>query len=135
LSKDAVGPKHLSAESTRWEKRRVWVVDSTRKDGARHAYSRRTFYVEEDCWCIVGSDSYDNGGKLWRVARIFSFPTYDVGGVNNSSWAFYDLIKGNYTVINVGHKDPGHFIRSHSSHEGLNGLQLTPQAVAGGSVR
>jgi hypothetical protein len=135
LSKDAVGPKHLSAESTRWEKRRVWVVDSTRKDGARHAYSRRTFYVEEDCWCIVGSDSYDNGGKLWRVARIFSFPTYDVGGVNNSSWAFYDLIKGNYTVINVGHKDPGHFIRSHTSHEGLNGLQLTPQAVAGGSVR
>lgn len=134
-SKDAVGPKHLAPEAARWEKRRVWVVDSTRKDGARHAYSRRTFYIEEDCWCIVGSDSYDSAGKLWRVARIYTFPTYDVGGVNNSSWTFNDMIKGNYFVVNMGHKDAGHFVRSYSDTEGLPGLQLTPQAVAAGSVR
>ncbi|HSV71651.1 MAG TPA: DUF1329 domain-containing protein [Methylibium sp.] len=134
-SKAAIGPKHLVPDTTRWEKRRIWVVDSTRKDGARHAYSRRTFYIEEDCWCIVGSDSYDNGGKLWRVARIYSFPTYDVGGVNTSSWTFNDMIKGNYFVVNMGHKDPGFFVRSHADAENLPGLQLTPAAVAAGSIR
>ena len=135
LTKDSIGPKHVNPAAVRWEKRRVWVVDATRKEGVRHAYSRRTFYVEEDCTCIVGSDSYDSGGKLWRVAKIYTFPTYDVGGVYMSSWSYNDLIKGNYAAINVGHKDPGHFVRGYTSSEGLPGIELTPQAVAAGSVR
>ena len=135
LSKDAIGPRHVTPESVRWEKHRVWVIESTRKESARHAYSRRTFYVEEDCTCIVGSDAYDNGGKLWRVAKIYTFPTYDIGGVSSSTWTYNDLIKSNYAAINLGHKDPGHYIRSYSSGEGLPEMLLTPQAVAGASVR
>lgn len=135
LTKDSIGPKHVNPDAVRWEKRRVWVVDATRKEGARHAYSRRTFYVEEDCTCIVASDSYDNGGKLWRAAKIYTFPTYDVGGTYISSWSYNDLIKGNYAAINIGHKDPGHFVRSYTSTDGLPGMELTPQAVANGSVR
>lgn len=133
-SKDFIGPKHVNPDAVRFEKRRVWVVDATRKENARHVYSRRTFYVEEDCWCIVASEAYDNGGKLWKNVSLFTFPTYDIGGVNNDGWAFNDLIKGNYTLINVGRKDPGKFVRSYSSHEGLP-LTLSPQAVVGGSVR
>jgi hypothetical protein len=135
LTKDFIGPKHIAPEAVRWEKRRVWVVESTRKENARHAYSRRTFYIEEDCTCITGVDAYDNGGKLWRTSKIYTFPTYDTGGVYISSWSYNDLIKGNYTAINVGHKDPGHFVRGYSSAEGLPGIELTPQAVANGSVR
>ena len=135
LTKDFIGPKHIVPDAVRWEKRRVWVVESTRKESARHAYSRRTFYLEEDCTCIVGVDAYDNGGKLWRASKIYTFPTYDTGGVYISSWSYNDLIKGNYTAINVGHKDPGHFLRSYTSGEGLPAMELTPQAVANGSVR
>ncbi|MAG81396.1 MAG: hypothetical protein CMN89_03045 [Sutterellaceae bacterium] len=132
--KDSIGPKHLTPESMRFEKRRVWVVDATRKPDARHVYSKRTFYIEEDCWCLVGTESYDNGGKLWRVGNLYTFPTYDVGGVNNDSWTFTDLIKGNYTVLNAVRGEPGNFVRSYTSHEGLP-IKLTPQAVAAGSVR
>ncbi|SFB41359.1 Protein of unknown function [Collimonas sp. OK607] len=134
LSKDFLGKKHVNPDAVRFEKRRVWVVDTTRKANARHVYSRRTFYVEEDCWCIVASEAYDNGGKLWKNASLYTFPTYDVGGVNNDGWGFNDLIKGNYFVANSGRKDPGKFVRSYLSHEGLP-LTLSPQSVVGGSVR
>lgn len=135
LSQDFMGPKHVANEAVRWEKRRVWVVEATRKADARHAYSRRTFYVEEDCTCIVQSDAYDNGGKLWRILKMYSFPAYDVGGMIHSSWSVNDLIKGNYVTINVGHKDQGNSIRGFTSGEGLTQMQLTPQAVSAGSVR
>ena len=134
LSKDILGGKHLTPESVRWEKHRVWVVEATRKPSARHAYAKRIFYVDEDSWCIVASEAYDSGGKLWRAANILTFPTYDVGGVNNTSWNFNDLIKGNYFVVDMGAKDPGNFMRSYTSGEGVP-MKLTPQAVAAGSVR
>jgi hypothetical protein len=133
-AKEALGPKHLNPDTVRWEKRRVWVVDSTRKAGARHAYARRTFYIDEDTWMVVSSESYDNSGKIWRVANILTYPTYDVGGTNNSTFNFYDLLKGNYFVINIGAKDPGNHVRAYADGSGLN-IKLSPQSVASGSVR
>jgi len=133
-SKDALGAKHVNPEAVRWEKRRVWVVDAVRKPDARHAYSRRTFYIDEDSWMIVSTESYDATGKLWRTANIYTYPTYDVGGNNNACWAFNDLLKGNYFVINMGGADPGNYVRSYDSAEGLS-VKLTPQSVAAGSVR
>ena len=133
-SEQVLGAKHLKPETVRWEKRRVWVVDAAKKSDTRHAYSRRTFYIDEDSWMIVATESYDGAGKLWRVANILSYPTYDVGGNNNSTWTFNDLLKGNYFVINVGAKEPGNHVRSYSSGEGLP-IKMTPQSVAAGSVR
>lgn len=133
-SKESLGPKHINPDVLRWEKRRIWIVDAKRKENARHSYSRRTFYIEEDCWCIVATESYDSANQLWRAANLYTFPTYDTGGVNTSSWSFNDLIKGNYFVINIGRKDPGNFVRSYADAEGLP-IKLTPQAVAAGSVR
>jgi hypothetical protein len=129
-----VAKDHVNPDAMRWEKRRVWVVESTRKDGVRHAYSRRNFYVEEDCWCIVATESFDNAGKLWRVSQLFNFPVYDVGGMNNEAYLFADLIKGNYFVANIGRGDKNHYVVSYPSSEGLN-LVLTPGAISGGSSR
>jgi hypothetical protein len=135
LSKDSLDTKHLKNESVRWEKHRVWVVEATRKANARHAYSRRTFYIDEDSWNIVSSDGYDNAGKIWRVTNVLTFPTYDVGGFNSSAWNTIDLIKGNYFVVDIGAKDPGNYFHSYEGMEGLAQLKLTPQAVAAGSAR
>ncbi|HSV71484.1 MAG TPA: DUF1329 domain-containing protein [Methylibium sp.] len=132
--KDFIGPKHVNPEAVRWERRRVWVVEGTRKPDARHIYSRRTFYVEEDCWCIVASEAYDNSGALWRATNYYGFPTYDTGGFNTDSWSTNDIIKGNYFVLNVGHKEPGNLVRSYDTAEGLP-IALTPQAVAATGVR
>lgn len=133
-TKEILGPKHVNPAAVRWEKHRIWVVDGTRKANARHVYSRRTFYIDEDCWCIVSSEAYDNAGKLWRVSQYYTFPTYDTGGFNNETWSTNDLIKGNYFILNTGHKEPGNSIRSYDTAQGLP-INMTPQAVAGAGVR
>jgi len=134
LVKDYLGPKVINPDAVRWEKRRVWIVDATRKEDARHIYSRRTYYIDEDCWCITTSEAYDSAGNLWRVNHINTFPAYDTGGVNTDSWTTYDLIKGNYFIINVGHKEPGGLIRHYDTANGLP-INLTPRSVAAGGVR
>jgi Protein of unknown function (DUF1329) len=101
LPTDAVfGPKHIKPEALRWELHRVWVVEATLKPDARHAYSKRVFYVDEDSWDIVETDGYGQDGKLWRVGLAYPFAFYDQdGGIFTTSYSFYDLQKGNYVGI------------------------------------
>lgn len=134
LHKDYIGPKFVNPAAVRFEKHRVWVIDATRKASARHAYSRRTFYIDEDSWAILASESYDNAGKIWRVTHMYEYPTYDTGGVNVDGWATYDLIKGNYFVINVGMGEPGKSFHAYDTAEGLR-INLTPRAVEAAGVR
>ncbi len=135
LASDKVlADNHVNPDVLRWEKRRVWVVEADRKANARHAYKKRTFMIEEDCWCLVQTEAYDNSGALWKVQDLYNMPAYDVGGMINNAFVANDLIKGNYVLINVGAEEPGNFLRAYDSDEGLV-LRLTPRAVSGGSVR
>ncbi len=130
---DFLGPKFVKA-GIRFEKHRVWVVDAVRKPNARHAYARRTFYIDEDSWGITTWETYDNSGKLWRCNFNLNFPTYDIGGINMDAWNTYDLIKGNYFVVNVGMGFPGNFTHSYDTGEGLK-MYLTPASVEASGVR
>jgi len=134
MHKDYIGAKFMNPAALRFEKHRVWVVDATRKANARHAYSRRTFYIDEDSWAILASESYDNAGKAWRVTHMLPYPTYDTGGINIDGWATYDLIKGNYFIINVGMGEPNHSFHAYDTAEGLR-INLTPRAVEAAGVR
>lgn len=128
-----LGPKFVKPETMRFEKHRVWVVDATRKSNARHVYSRRTFYLDEDSWSIVATESYDDAGEIYRVFHSLIYPTYDIGGINAIAWICYDIIKGNYAVINVT-GDEGDAVRSYDTGEGLP-INLTPAAVEAAGVR
>jgi hypothetical protein len=127
--------KFVNPDLTRWEKHRVWVIEATRKAGARHIYSRRTFYVDEDSWAIAQSEHYDNAGNIYRVTQNLITPTYDTGGVDVDSWTTYDLIKGNYMLINVGVQKQGYFVKHYDSSAGFDHMNLTPQSVAASGVR
>lgn len=133
-TKDSVGKKFVNPDAVRWEKHRVWVVDSIRKPTASHAYARRTFYVDEDCWCVTQTEAYDNAGKILRVSQINNFPSYVTGGINMNSWTSYDLAKGGYYVFNAGQSDDGHLIHDFETAEGLP-LTLTPQSIVGSSTQ
>jgi hypothetical protein len=133
-AKQTLGPKYVKASAMRWEKHRVWVVDAALKQDARHAYSKREFYVDEDSWAIMLAEAYDQSGKLWRETQNLVFPTYDVGGMNMDSFITYDLHKGNYVVINTDRNEPGHYVRSYTSPKGLD-LSLRPDQMEGGNVR
>lgn len=64
---DIARPGHLNPDLTRYELHRVWKVEATLKEGMRHVYAKRVFFVDEDTWQIAVADQYDGRGQLWRV--------------------------------------------------------------------
>lgn len=90
-------PKFINPEVVRWELHRVWVVEATLKEGKRHVYSRRTFYIDEDSWTPIASDQYDARGQLWRPGFAYMSPAYDVQ-VPYAVAGHYDLVAGSYYI-------------------------------------
>jgi hypothetical protein len=94
-------PQHLNPDLLRWELHRVWVVEATLKEGKRHIYSKRVFYIDEDGWQALASDQYDGRGQLYRAG--FSYPSfsYDAGAPLYDTQAFYDFSSGAYNITGL----------------------------------
>ena len=133
-SKDALGKRFINPDAVRWEKHRVWVVDATRKPGASHVESRRTFYIDEDAWCVTQVDGYNDAGEVSRVIQVYSFPAYGSGGINTATWNLYDLQKGSYSPFNIGYADADRMVRDYDSIDGLT-IPMTPRALLGSGVK
>ncbi len=88
--------KSVNPAVVRWELHRVWVVEAKLKEGQRHIYSRRTFYVDEDSWTALASDQYDGRGQLWRAGFAYLTQSYDVPVPTSLTDGHYDLIAGTY---------------------------------------
>jgi len=69
--------RHLNPEYLRYELHRVWVIEATLKEGKRHVYAKRVFFLDEDSWQITIAESYDKRGELWRVAEGLSINYYE----------------------------------------------------------
>ncbi|MDM0047422.1 DUF1329 domain-containing protein [Variovorax sp. J22R115] len=95
---DVFQAKSINPSAVRWELHRVWVVEASLKEGKRHIYSRRTFYLDEDTWSVTASDQYDGRSQLWRAG--FAYPTqmYDRTAPNSMTSGHYDLLAGTYYV-------------------------------------
>ncbi|TAM12637.1 MAG: DUF1329 domain-containing protein [Nevskiaceae bacterium] len=133
-AKQTLGPKHVDPSAMRWEKHRVWKVVATLKADARHAYSKRVFFVDEDSWAIILAETYDQSGKPWRETQNLVFPAYDVGGMNMDTFVTYNFHDGNYVVINTDRNQPGNYVKSYTSPKGLH-LNLTPDEMGAANVR
>ena len=99
--KDILTPLHINPEYPRYELHRVWVVEATLKDGARHLYKKRTFYVDEDSWQILAVDIYDNRDQLWRVSEGHSISYYEVPTFWTTLEVHTDLQSGRYLAIGL----------------------------------
>ena len=99
--KDILTPLHLNPDHLRYEEHRVWIVDATLKDGARHLYKRRTFYVDEDSWQILAVDIYDNRDQLWRVSEGHPINYYEVPTFWTTLEVHTDLQSGRYIAIGL----------------------------------
>jgi len=95
---DLLKPKHLNPDLVRWELHRVWVVEATLREGKRHIYSKRTFYLDEDSWAAVASDAYDGRGQLYRAGFAYMAPSYDLPAPYTDMFGHYDLISGVYSI-------------------------------------
>lgn len=106
--RDIVKAGHMNPEHLRYELHRVWVVEATLKDGARHIYARRTFYVDEDSWQIAVVDAYDGRGELWRVKEGHTIMHYQVSVPWLAAEALHDLVSGRYLVIGLDNEEDGY---------------------------
>ena len=95
---DLLGVSHVNPAYTRFEKHRVHVVEATLKEGARHIYSKRVFYIDEDSWNIALIDQYDGRGELWRISMALLKNYYELPCTWTALDIFYDLQARRYHV-------------------------------------
>lgn len=103
---DIITPLHINQDHARYELHRVWVVEATLKDGARHVYKKRTFYLDEDSWQIAVVDNYDNRDQLWRVSEAHIINYYNVPCIWTSLEVHTDLQAGRYLAIGMNSEFP-----------------------------
>lgn len=98
-------PNHVNPDLTRWEKHRVWVVEATLKEGLRHIYQKRVFYIDEDSWQIQVADMYDNRGDLYRVAVAYGVNYYEVPTQWSTLDVYHDLNSRRYLAIGLDNEE------------------------------
>lgn len=105
--KDLLQVGHLNPAVTRHELHRVWVVEGTLKSTARHIYSRRTLYLDEDSWQAAVVDQYDGRGQLWRVSIAYLKNYYELPATWSALDVFHDLQARRYHVQNLDNQESG----------------------------
>jgi hypothetical protein len=108
----------------------VWVVDATLRQGERHVYKRRVFYVDEDSWQVLVMDQYDNRDQLWRVSEGHAMNFYNVPAVWTSAETHTDLQAGRYLVMGLFNEG-----RVHDFNLKRNEADFTPDALRTSGVR
>ncbi len=99
-------PLHVNPAHLRYELHRVWVVEATLKEGARHLYKRRTFYIDEDSWQILVVDIYDNRDELWRVSEGHAINYYEKPMLWPTLEVTTDLQAGRYLALGLDNEFP-----------------------------
>lgn len=63
------------------------------------------FYVDEDSWQVVHTDSYDGRGELWRVHEIGGIQYYDAMTHYFAYEVFYDLQARRYLLSGISNQE------------------------------
>ncbi|MDH3714353.1 MAG: DUF1329 domain-containing protein [Gammaproteobacteria bacterium] len=102
---DILTPLHVNPEHLRYELHRTWVVEATLREGSRHIYKRRTFYIDEDSWQVLVVDQYDNRDQLWRVSEGHVINYYDLPALWTTLEVHTDLQAGRYLAIGLDNEE------------------------------
>jgi hypothetical protein len=102
---DILKPGHINPDLTRYEKHRVWVVEATLKDGLRHVYQKRVFYIDEDSWQVQVADMYDNRGELYKVALAYGINYYEVPTHWSTLDVYHDLNSRRYLALGLDNEE------------------------------
>lgn len=103
--KDLVQPGHLNPEHTRYELHRVWQIEATLRDGMRHIYDRRVFYLDEDTWQVGIVEHYDGRGSIWRVGEGHAIQFYHVQVPWYAAEVLHDLASGRYIALGLNSEE------------------------------
>jgi hypothetical protein len=95
---EVLTPGHVNPKLIRYELHRVWVVEGKLKPDARHLYSRRVMYFDEDTFQLAAADLYDAHDQLWRTQEVYAMQYYDAKVPGYSGMSFNDLNSGTYML-------------------------------------
>lgn len=123
--KEILQPGHMNPDLTRYELHRVWKVEAILKEGERHIYKKRVFYIDEDSWQISVVDHYDGRDELWRVGQAYQFPYRDVKVPWFTAEALYDLQSGRYLIGSLTNEEGYGF----DFTQRFDYKDFTPQAI------
>ena len=98
---DLLKPGHENPDFTRYELRRVWVLEATLKDGYRHLYGKRVLFLDEDTGQAAMSDYYDTRGQLWQQAVVNHYYAFDAQLWQAGTSFYHDLLSGTYVAYNL----------------------------------
>jgi hypothetical protein len=121
---DIVRTGHINPDHARYELHRVWVVEGLLKQGARHIYGRRVFYVDEDSWQIAVADSYNTDGELWRVNEAHAINYYTVPVLWSTLEVYHDLLAGRVLVNGLDNRH-----RPYRFLSGADPREFSPNAL------
>ena len=128
---EIIQPGHINQDLARYELHRVWHVRATLKEGERHVYAQRDFYIDEDSWQASVIDHYDGRGELWRVAESHNMYYFDRKVPWYAIETLYDLNSGRYLALGLDNEEESgyqyEFERTYSDY--------TPAALRRGGVR
>jgi hypothetical protein len=124
-------PGHINPDLVRWELHRVWVIEATLKEGKRHIYSKRVFYLDEDSWQALASDEYDGRGQIYRSAFSHLSFSYDVQAPLVDTQSFNDFSSGAYNITGLFGPYAGVKYLTEMPAESF----WSPDALAGAGVR
>ena len=102
---DIIKAGHINQDLARYELRRVWHIVATLKEGQRHIYAKRDFYIDEDTWQAAVIDHYDGRNQLWRVAEAHAQDYYNVQVPWYTLEALYDLQSGRYLALGMKNEE------------------------------
>jgi Protein of unknown function (DUF1329) len=96
---DVFGKTFVNPEFRRYELHRVWVVDAKVKEGLRHVFPHRTYYIDEDSWSVAELTDYDANDKPWKNIESWIIPIWELDGVcGYGTFQMWDLQGGRYVV-------------------------------------
>jgi hypothetical protein len=98
--------KNVDPELLRYEVHRVWVVEATQREGRRHRYFRRIFYVDEDTWQVAQEEVYAQKGALIRFGDHQMLQYYDVQVPWYAATIHHDMGSGSYLVYGLSNAEP-----------------------------
>ena len=130
-SREVLGPNHANPDALRYELHRVWVIEGTLAQGKSHIAPRRRLYIDEDTWLAVYSESWDEDGKLWKVAHGTMYLMPELPAVILGSQFVYDLVLGGY-VLGFAFNDENVHYKVTAPHAPA---LLAPEALISGSNR
>jgi len=111
LTYKGIHPKsHMNQDYPRYELHRVYEIEATLKEGSRHMYSKRVFFIDEDTWQIAVKDQYDGKGELWRVGEAHGIQYYNVDVPWLTTETLMDLNDGRYLTLGLTNQEKKPFV-------------------------